>query len=79
MGAITVEDGDMVVLKDDRRRRLLVGAAMMCECMLCEIRKPNWSLSGQWIPRKSMTNQFRRNIGRESMSTIVSMGNEAMT
>jgi hypothetical protein len=37
MGAITVEAGDMVVLKDDRRRRLLVGAAMMCEYMLCEI------------------------------------------
>ena len=37
MGAITVEAGDMVVLNDDRRRRLLLGAAMMYECMLCEI------------------------------------------
>lgn len=37
MGAITVEAGDMVVLKDDRCRRLLVGAAMMYECLLCEI------------------------------------------
>jgi hypothetical protein len=36
MGAVTVKDGDIVVLKDDRRRRLLVGAAMVCECMLCE-------------------------------------------
>lgn len=34
MGVINVEAGDMVVLKDDRCRRLLVGAAMMCECML---------------------------------------------
>lgn len=37
MGAITADAGDMVVLKDDRRRRLLVGAAMMCECMVSEI------------------------------------------
>lgn len=34
MGAIAIEDGDNVLLKDDRRRKLLVGAAMMCECML---------------------------------------------
>jgi hypothetical protein len=32
-GAIAVEAGDTVVLNDDRCRRLLVGAAMVCRCL----------------------------------------------